>query len=135
MMLRTMRMVVVLPAPLGPSSPYTDPRGTRSDRSRTATWLAYRFSTFRISIAGSLTRGSWKRARPGRAPEQRSGKIHSRLPTAHAPAILRAMRNRALIRSAGIAVIALTHALACGGETPSPAGEAGPLVVYNAGSL
>ena len=36
----TMRSVVVLPAPLGPSSPKTLPRGTSSERSFTATWPA-----------------------------------------------------------------------------------------------
>ena len=39
-MFMTIRSVVVLPAPLGPSSPNTLPRGTSSDRSRTATWSA-----------------------------------------------------------------------------------------------
>jgi hypothetical protein len=53
MMSRIMRMVVVLPAPLGPSKPYTDPRGTWSDRSRTATCSSYRFTTLRMSIARS----------------------------------------------------------------------------------
>ena len=53
MMSRIMRMVVVFPAPLGPSKPYTDPRGTWSDRSRTATCSSYRFTTLRMSIAKS----------------------------------------------------------------------------------
>ena len=34
----TIRMVVVLPAPLGPSSPKTEPRGTEKLMSSTATW-------------------------------------------------------------------------------------------------
>ena len=53
MMFRIMRMVVVLPAPLGPSRPYTVPRGTLSERSRTATCASYRFTTLRMSIARS----------------------------------------------------------------------------------
>src|SRR3989442_1238521 len=36
----TMRRVVVLPAPFGPSRPNTLPRGTSRDRSFTATWPA-----------------------------------------------------------------------------------------------
>ena len=67
MMSRIMRMVVVLPAPLGPSRPYTDPRGTWSDRSRTATCSSYRFTTLRMSIArsdiGWVRRGRQERAR------------------------------------------------------------------------
>src|SRR5262245_36920962 len=53
MMSSIIRIVVVLPAPLGPSNPYTDPRGTWSDKSRTATCSSYRFTTFRMSIARS----------------------------------------------------------------------------------
>src|SRR3954469_13574750 len=53
MISRIMRMVVVLPAPLGPSRPYTDPRGTWSDKSRTATCSSYRFTTLRMSMASS----------------------------------------------------------------------------------
>src|SRR5215207_8285132 len=53
MMLRIMRIVVVLPAPLGPRSPYTAPRGTASDRSRTATCSAYRLTMFLMSTASS----------------------------------------------------------------------------------
>src|SRR5215218_4904462 len=57
MISRIMRMVVVLRAPLGPSKPYTDPRGTWSDSSRTATCSSYRFTTFRMSIARSDMEG------------------------------------------------------------------------------
>ena len=43
-MCRIIRSVVVLPEPLGPMKPKTDPAGTRSDRSFTATWLPKRLS-------------------------------------------------------------------------------------------
>ena len=43
----TIRSVVVLPAPFGPSSPKTLPRGTSRDRSFTATWPA---KAFRIPL-------------------------------------------------------------------------------------
>src|SRR2546423_1772039 len=39
MMFSIMRIVVVLPAPFGPSSPYTDPVGTTSERARKMTEL------------------------------------------------------------------------------------------------
>src|SRR6266496_4327390 len=51
----TMRRVVVLPAPFGPSSPNTLPRGTSRDRSFTATWPANALVTPRRRIAVSLT--------------------------------------------------------------------------------
>ena len=43
----TIRSVVVLPAPFGPSSPKTLPRGTSRERSFTATWPA---KAFRIPL-------------------------------------------------------------------------------------
>src|SRR5512137_246267 len=42
-MFMTMRRVVVLPAPFGPSRPKTLPRGTSRERSFTATWPAKAF--------------------------------------------------------------------------------------------
>src|SRR5262245_38327793 len=51
----TMRRVVVLPAPLGPSRPKTLPRGTSSDRSFTAVWPAKAFVTPLRRMAYSLT--------------------------------------------------------------------------------
>jgi ABC-type nitrate/sulfonate/bicarbonate transport system ATPase subunit len=53
-MVRIILMVVVFPAPLGPSSPYTLPAGTRSVRSRTAVCSAKRLVTFTMSIAYSV---------------------------------------------------------------------------------
>src|SRR5262245_20965663 len=67
MMSRIMRIVVVLPAPFGPSNPYTDPRGTWSDKSRTARCCSYRFTTLRMSIARSDMRG--KTAGEGGGPD------------------------------------------------------------------
>src|SRR6266571_943420 len=52
----TMRRVVVLPAPFGPSRPNTLPRGTSMDRSLTATWPAKAWVTLRRRIAVSFTR-------------------------------------------------------------------------------
>src|SRR6266446_4026979 len=51
----TMRRVVVLPAPFGPSRPNTLPRGTSRERSFTATWPANALVTPRRRIAVSLT--------------------------------------------------------------------------------
>src|SRR5438445_7534844 len=51
----TMRRVVVVPAPYGPSRPNTLPRGTSRDRSFTATWPANALVTPRRRIAVSLT--------------------------------------------------------------------------------
>src|SRR6266568_9531226 len=51
----TMRRVVVLPAPFGPSRPNTLPRGTSRDRSLTATWPANALVTPRRRIAVSFT--------------------------------------------------------------------------------
>src|SRR5688500_1575453 len=58
MMLRTIRIVVVLPAPFGPSNPYTTPRGTRRLTFRTAVCPANRFTTFWMSTTGSVMRGA-----------------------------------------------------------------------------
>jgi hypothetical protein len=46
-----MRNVVVLPDPLGPMNPYSEPRGTVSSKSLTATTPLNRFVTFRIDMA------------------------------------------------------------------------------------
>src|SRR5579862_8232529 len=47
-----MRSVVVLPAPLGPTRPKNDPRGTSSDRPATATFGPNRFTRPRSTTAG-----------------------------------------------------------------------------------
>src|SRR2546425_821800 len=52
----TMRRVVVLPAPFGPSRPNTLPRGTSRERPFTATWPANALVTPCRRIAVSLTR-------------------------------------------------------------------------------
>jgi hypothetical protein len=46
-------MDVLLPAPLGPRNPKIEPRGTFSERLRTATFGPNAFSRFRVSIAYS----------------------------------------------------------------------------------
>ena len=66
MMFMIMRIVVVLPAPLGPSRPKMVPRGTWSERSFTAGKRPKDFETFVSSIAFSmrarrLLRISWTR--------------------------------------------------------------------------
>ena len=45
------RKVVVLPEPLGPMKPYSDPDGTVRSRSSTATTFLKRLVTFRIVMA------------------------------------------------------------------------------------
>src|SRR5580692_10121135 len=50
-MLAIMRMVVVLPEPLGPMKPYTEPSGTVNDRLSTAVTSANVFVTFEIWTA------------------------------------------------------------------------------------
>src|SRR5580700_1919761 len=50
-MLAIMRMVVVLPEPLGPMKPYTEPSGTVSDRSSTAVTAPKDFVTCEIWTA------------------------------------------------------------------------------------
>ena len=67
--------MVVLPAPFGPSSPYTAPRGTASERSRTAVCSEKRLVTCAISmarVAGGVHGG---RKVPGRLTE---GKMNDR---------------------------------------------------------
>ena len=61
-----MRMVVVLPAPLGPRKPNTSPRSTESSRSRTAVKAPYDFPRCLNAIMASsvlstarLRSGSW----------------------------------------------------------------------------
>ncbi len=49
-----MRMVVVLPAPLGPMKPQSDPAATVRSRSRTATFLPNAFVTWRTAIASLM---------------------------------------------------------------------------------
>ena len=48
------RIVVVFPAPFGPSRPYTAPRGIVSERSSTAVKEPYRFETCWISTTESI---------------------------------------------------------------------------------
>src|SRR5689334_15777696 len=48
------RMVVVLPAPLGPISAYTEPSGTRRSRSSTASKRPKRFATPWLSMTTSF---------------------------------------------------------------------------------
>ena len=50
----SIRIVVVLPAPFGPSRPYTAPRGTVNDRVETATKSPNRFVMPSIWMIGSL---------------------------------------------------------------------------------
>ncbi len=51
------RMVVVFPAPFGPSRPYMDPRGTIRSRSRTATVSPNCLPTSDIRTVGGLSLG------------------------------------------------------------------------------
>ena len=53
-MLTIMRIVVVLPDPLGPMNPYTAPSGTTSERSSTALTAPNVFVTDEISTAAML---------------------------------------------------------------------------------
>ena len=53
-MFMIIRMVVVFPAPLGPSSPKATPWGTRKERSSTAGKRPKILLTFWSSIAGSM---------------------------------------------------------------------------------
>ena len=48
-MLAIIRMVVVLPEPLGPMKPYTQPSGTVSERSSTAVTVPKHLVTLAIS--------------------------------------------------------------------------------------
>src|SRR5687768_16135891 len=66
MMFRIIRIVVVFPAPFGPSRPYTTPCGTLRFRSRTATCSSKRLVTFRISTASlDIVAGDGRRATGG----------------------------------------------------------------------
>src|SRR5437016_1446498 len=49
-----MRMVVLFPAPLGPSSPTICPRSTENDTFDTAVWPGYRFVKLATSIIKPL---------------------------------------------------------------------------------
>src|SRR5262245_53858793 len=60
----TMRRVVVLPAPFGPSSPNTLPRATESESSRTAAWPSKDLDTPLSRMADSLTPRSSSRSVP-----------------------------------------------------------------------
>src|SRR5690348_470294 len=55
-MFMIMRMLVVLPAPFGPSRPYTAPRGTVSERSVTAMCPANRLLMLVTSRTGGVMR-------------------------------------------------------------------------------
>ena len=65
----TIRSVVVLPAPLGPSRPKTLPRGTSRERSFTATWPAKALDT-------PLSTRAWSFTAPPSLPEARAGARH-----------------------------------------------------------
>ena len=56
-MFMIMRIVVVLPAPLGPSRPNITPRGTRKERPSTALNRPKTFDTFSSSMAGFIGSG------------------------------------------------------------------------------
>src|ERR1035438_2693421 len=58
-MLTIMRMVVVLPLPLGPMKPKTLPSGTVRERSSTAVTSPKVLVTSEISTAGISVRGAW----------------------------------------------------------------------------
>src|SRR5258708_25987542 len=70
-MFMIMRIEVVLPAPLGPSSPYTAPFGTVSERSVTAMWPENVLLIPRTSRTGSVMPAKLLRRHRLRSTRQR----------------------------------------------------------------